>query len=511
VRKISARKDQWQRIAHAMSIAALVLCANPMWPQTLEVVHTNIDTYQKEVQNTGKLPTDEQGTIGSYIGISEVWSKIGNCAAQDICPDIVLLDTPLNADRSLTVQQIGQAPHDLPSEAGANPILGFKDEDHGTAMAGIIAAQNGTSGLVGVNPEARLFAVDWSYYGAKESTRAALVDVLGDVFTHRKTTPPILVLASGWTSDIPLSKLPCGSGQRFPNHGALENFFSIHPGVMIIVSAGQDQKSGGKDITRNSTLAPQNLGDCSNVIVVTACSACSDSSPKIPDWANYSTEGLVQIAAYGDDVLTIKGSGYLTEMKGGTSPAAAFVAGVASAMVAKWPNSYNFRPASVKFRLQLTATPSLVGPEGSKLSSGILYPELAIKNPTADYLATPNTSFVEVHNAGWCVDQIQVSRNGGSAEAIIDVATIYRISCPATDQCTVFHADLEEQQAGIIERSGPGTIKGNILLNASTSRDPGKLANPAIFEADGATYRPAEFTEIVLNASRQPVGGRSCQ
>jgi hypothetical protein len=505
---IRVRLEQGMRRArYAACVAALVLVPEATLAQAASVLPTEILKYETKVRNAGTIPSGEQGTIGSYIGISALWNDISECAAQDVCPDIILLDTPVRADQNLTIQIIGDLPATLTTVSGPDPIPLSQAEDHGTEMAGIIAAQKGTRGVVGVNPEGRVYSVDWDNYGASEARRSALVGVLGNSITHSKNNPPIIVLASGWRSELPISKLPCGGGQRFPSRGALENFFSIRPGILIIVSAGDDRdKNISQDITRNSTFAPQNMGDCENVIVVTACSECDKPIPKIPDWANYSTEGLVQIAAYGGDILTTKGNGYLTVMSGGTSAAAGFVAGVASAMMAKWPSFYNFRPADLKFRLQLTSTPF----EGAKLSAGILDAMLAFKDPGVDYLSVPNSKSDPVKIAGWCVDQIQVSKNGGTSADVIDVSNVYRIYCPSIDQCTVYHADLQQRQAGIVQRSGPGAIVGNILLSTNRSVQTVDLTNPVIFEtADGSTYRPGEFIDIVLNTSRQPIIGQS--
>src|SRR5260370_32579401 len=159
-------------------------------------------------------------------------------------------------------------------------------------------------------------------------------------------------------------------------------------------------------------MAPENMGDCDNVIVVTACLDCKSAAPKIPEWANYSTSGFVHIAAYGDIVLSTGSDDHLTIVPGGTSPSAAFVAGVASAMVSKWPKTYKDLAWLVKFRLQVTSTPALTGTDALKVNAGIMDAEVAFENPERDYLSTVEEKNKAKDTQGWCVDQIEISKDG---------------------------------------------------------------------------------------------------
>jgi hypothetical protein len=199
-------------------------------------------------------------------------------------------------------------------------------------------------------------------------------------------------------------------------------------------------------------------------------------------------------------------------MPGGTSAATAFVAGVASAMMSKWPATYYTQPVEIKRRLQITSTPFASRIENSKVSSGILNPDLAMENPSLSYVRTKSAGLAIADKPEWCVDQIKVSRDGQTADDIVDIRTIYRIVCATLDHCIVFHSDIEQWAAGIVERSGPGAIKGNILQvdRDSTLPDKVDLKDPVLFTTNGIPYRANQFTDFVLHAIAPHVGQRTC-
>ena len=114
------------------------------------------------------------------------------------------------------------------------------------------------------------------------------------------------------------------------------------------------------------------MGNVENVIVVTAYEDSSTPFPHLRRDSNYSLDGLVHIAGPGGEIpSTISNGKYVAT--GGTSEAAAFVAGVASAMVSLYPTYYP-TAEKVKFRLQITASQEVKEKHGEikRLGPGII-------------------------------------------------------------------------------------------------------------------------------------------
>ena len=110
------------------------------------------------------------------------------------------------------------------------------DDQHGTAMAGIISARRGETGVIGVNPTAHIFSVDWDYYRFDMQKRLALVNILGPHIKPQHL--PIFVFATDWeSSGSPLS--PCNQRQ---NSEILGNFMVNTTTPLIIAAAGDAPK-----------------------------------------------------------------------------------------------------------------------------------------------------------------------------------------------------------------------------------------------------------------------------
>jgi hypothetical protein len=152
------------------------------------------------------------------------------------------------------------------------------------------------------------------------------------------------------------------------------------------------------------------LGYFRNVIVVTACDDCFGRNPHIAPWANYSTSGLVSLAApggsQGDPIIsTADRNSYANAY--GTSQAAAFVAGVAAEL-----RSCNtgLTPYQIKERLVITASPILDGSINHKINSGVVNAEIALKlDPQQSYVALrADGRFQSLTDMHWCRSAIRV-------------------------------------------------------------------------------------------------------
>ena len=474
------------------------------------VRESDITKYKASVSDAKSYPTAEQGTIASYLGIEETWHDINQCGDSDICPDVFLFDKPVRPHHNLGFETIGHVSTSPTQQNMAKEriVSPYNEDEHGTALAGIISARRVDTGVIGVNPTAHIFSLDWDYYRLNKDSRSDLTKTLGERIARNPKHLPIMVFATDWEANSGPSFSPCSERQK---QDVLANFLVHTTTPLIIAAAGQVDKGMGMDIDRSYPLAPENMGDCENVIVVTACLDCNSTTPKIPSSANYSTTGIVQIAAYGDSVLTTGSGDRLTVVLGGTSPAAAFVAGVASAMVSRWPNTYKDHASLVKFRLQVSSTPNLRGVEALKVSAGILNASLAFEDPERDYLSTVGEKNKAKQVQGWCVDQIEMSKDDGTPSDLIGVSDIYRVYCAEGDRCTIYHADTLQRLAGVVLRSGPGKLVGHVFaLGTGQLENTTHREEQVLFKADGRLFTSMNFTDLMLHDAMSRLSAGNC-
>jgi hypothetical protein len=452
-------------------------------------VETPADRFMQMARSPVRIPYNVQGLIGSFAGITRTQPDLNICQRGNACPEIVLIDTPVELH-----------PDIAPAiKAGGNASLGRSDivendlqiievgdynetADHGTYMAGIIASQDNNYGLIGLHPGAKITALDW----LKLESRAYK---LGELIQKRDDSPgmQIYVFASSW-------KWHPGAEDDLINSNAISRKIrNIAP--LWITAAGQSNGGGGADIDRIFSQGPMNLGFLKNVIVVTAYRLDNQGVPHLLSDANYSSHGLVHIAAPGENIpSTISVSKYASGS--GTSPATAFVAGVASGMVSKW--DYYRAPDRVKFRLQLTATPSLPSVDANKVVSGVLDPALALLDPAREWIRNTAGDYIQVNLDHWCgssfriIDPVTMTPvlNGGNIEPNL-IYRLYRVGNSDNwfiyTKVTGANGDL---MAGELQRIGPGllVVDGQITPAA-----------PIFDGSDGTPYTSQSFRDVILS------------
>ena len=195
----------------------------------------------------------------------------------------------------------------------------------------------------------------------------------------RSARPVFLVAAdflTGWNhTDLAGGRLVDPEVRK--EHPPVATIYDERP--LMIVAAGQEEGPGNPArLGPTSPHSPQNLGDLEGVLVVTACTECSPFRTRIMDRAHVpdGDNGAIQLVAPGGTAVP----GWIDELHvgaaPGTSQAAAFAAGAASSMIARFPTWYS-RSKNVKIRMQATAWP-LVGGMGhepnvqSKASVGLV-------------------------------------------------------------------------------------------------------------------------------------------
>lgn len=434
--------------------------------------------------------------------------KLDWVACGQKCPDLYLIDKPVRKHPSLSTAVLdGLVDDPEPPLAGNCALPPIKPADHGTHLAGIIGASGPT--CVGLNPAARIHS--WDREGDAALMRTD-IDAAQDRHDTNGTTVglPVFVFASSW-----------GFPNKDPQRDRLDNDtvrFRTNPiadtvasfGGLWIVAAGQPDAAGEQplDITKRLPLGPMNLGDQRNVIVVTACVNCASAQPALREPVNYSTERMVHLAAPGDDMPGPAGSRRLG-LGGGTSQAAAFVAGVASAMISKYPSDFD-RPELVKSRLQYTSRPVLTGSAADRVTAGVVDPAVALLDPERHYVLRRLGTFAPVALDGWCTDSIQLvdpdtmqPLKDGTIRTR-DILRLYRVNrgdaSGASAQWMVYTKwPWSGGQPGDVLRLGPGTFT---LPGSRAGRA------PSIVKAKGADGIALSTIDDLL--IRPPLGSTSC-
>ena len=196
---------------------------------------------------------------------------------------------------------------------------------HGTHVAGTVAAVDNDIGVIGVAPEAYLYAV--KVLG--DSGSGSYSDVIQGIQWSVNTGKQVISMSLG------------GSGHSQALKDAVDN--ARARGVIVVAAAGN---SGDGNPSTNNVLYPAKYD---SVIAV----AATDSNDAVASWSSDGSE--VDVSAPGVSVYsTYKGSGYAT--MSGTSMATPHVTGTVALML-----KAGIRPSDVQSKLQSTSVDLLPG------------------------------------------------------------------------------------------------------------------------------------------------------
>ena len=337
------------------------------------------------------------------------------------CPDIILLDKPLQVHPDLKDAIPAQEPdRSLENETLLRDgketfeVIGWHDTYHATHLAGIIASRRNGFGLVGVDPDARVIWWNWDDLSNNRPEVATMVD-RRQREAEVSGAFQIYMFATSWST------------QAFNTHAqlisddTLSKRFNDERALLVVAAGEADARLNQtpQRIELKTTQAPMNQGDQEYVVVVTGCSPCVAPGAQLLPSANHSPT-FVHVAAPAKSVLSTAW-GTKDAAGDGTSQATAFVAGLASAMVARYPLLYK-DAWQVKQRLQVTSTPiELIGPDaqqGEKLAAGIVDPALATSNPKVERLKAKGAAAQEFENLSWNVDNLRMAFVGGGRRTI---------------------------------------------------------------------------------------------
>jgi len=341
-----------------------------------------------------------------YISLLNA-TKNPACAAQCArpntpgCPQIVLVDQAVAAHPDLaaaTGQPAAQQPMTIAAaSAGAAPPpvswcpFGQYDSKvhHGTHLAGIMVSSGAKTGFTGLAPNVGLDSQNIPDNGIK----AMLDEKFGSPFTK------IYVYAGQFINNSPISD----DQARRSKPPQVEDMLASTG--LWVVAAGQVPQV---DIGKRSPQSPMNLGDQRNVVVVTSCEDCYSAAPTVSSWANYSSEGLVTLAAPGGtDGRKIPSTISSTDfgVAYGTSQATALVAGLAAAMAACYPQRLNVAPL-LKQRLETISRPAPW--DEMRVSAGIVDASLAFNDPDLQWVKLSGDTLKSSPRAWFCTEKVRL-------------------------------------------------------------------------------------------------------
>ena len=283
-------------------------------------------------------------------GIDRVDADLSSAVAGDargaVNVDVAIIDTGIDARH-----------RDLDVVGGVNCVPGNRSSDdangHGTHVAGTVAARDNRTGVVGVAPGARLWAVR-VLNSQGQGTWSSIICGIDWVTAHADTI------------EVANMSLGGSAGEGSCSDGGMRAAIcrSVSAGVTYVVSAGNSAADA-------RYFAPESFDE---VITVSAIAEFDGKpgglgSPQFPygdddTFAFFSNYGAdVDLTAPGVCVLsTWRGGGYNTIS--GTSMASPHVAGAAAAYIAGHPGS---SPAQVKAALLAGGTDDWTGdPDSTK-------------------------------------------------------------------------------------------------------------------------------------------------
>lgn len=304
------------------------LQANP------NVAYVEVDGY-KDLHHDASVGELQWGT--NRIDAEAVWDAVGgNSGAGVVVAD---LDTGIDSSHPDLDANILAAWSVAGKADAANPSTDASDRNgHGTATAGVIAAERGNGGVVGVAPDASIIAIQIS-----KGSRLKLSDIVDGI-----------ELAIDLEVDV--MNMSFGGGESPSENAALQA--AADAGIVMVASAGNS--SGG------SVGFP-----AANPNVIAVSSAAIDDS-----LSSFSSVGpQVELIGSGSNIYTTYKDGTYVHING-TSFSSPQVAGVAALVIGSGVTD------AAAVRAALTGTAEDIGLSVNQQGSGLVDAENAVLGTT---------------------------------------------------------------------------------------------------------------------------------
>lgn len=403
------------------------------------------------------------------------------------CSEIWLVDeTPLSlhADFEFTVAAEGS---ELENKVCPNTPFDERTH-HATHLASIMVSRANNIGYVGVSPQSVLeypqpvdiFPV-WNWW-------TSVIDELSSDGNPKDAPVPRVLVFTSETRDISASSLD-DNGKLIHERMRLSHGFAreiTNSFDLMVAAVGQPDGDveTGEQIDLRTPLLPQTLGNKKNVLIVTACQNCSSEDATIWRKANYSYPQvvdedpthpvhLVGVAAPGGDPLPALVSDGQVASAPGTSQAAAYVGGLAGAMLNCYPDGFN-QPMELKERILQTARPPRDAEDRKRVATGIVDAQAAMLDPKQHWLKRAVADQYEaVDITEWCIPTDLQLKDPASRQELLAFAIApgrvvrwLRARSAVHDGFDYYafqepRFNGEEIPDSALKRTGPGFYEGN--------------------------------------------------
>lgn len=293
-------------------------------------------------------------TTGTGIRRMQAVDKLNNAAGVDVA----VIDSGIDVDHpDLAANIVGGTNCSKGSRSNYDDANG-----HGTHVAGVIAAADNGTGVVGVAPEADIWAVRVLDSGGSGSTSDVICGI--DFVDSRSPAKGGSITVAnmslgGWGGDDGA----CGALNNDAMHAAICR--AVADGVTFVVAAGNATAdvSQMRPAAYDEVLTVTALGDADGLPCgrgAASSYAADDTFASFSNFANYPADQAHVVGAPGVGIYsTYRGGGYAT--LNGTSMASPHVAGAAALYLASHPGA---SPATVLTALRAAAEPKDVNYNG---------------------------------------------------------------------------------------------------------------------------------------------------
>jgi hypothetical protein len=467
--------------------------------------------------SSNKIAIGQEGAYAALVGVDDeiMQRRRLQCeqpASQAQRPEVILVDGPVVQGPELAAALTsGAAAASAPARAAPLPQACMVEELHGgasasmhaTHLAGIIASARNGQAFAGLSPESHLTNLVLPQPPTKSDYYRLWLSLQATANAH-------ILQVYSFASQFD----DYDSSDRTGDNSQLldaDHRFKLHLSQFIkdfmplwFTAVGQVAQGSPSEFFTITPRSPQNLGDLRNVVVVTACKDCASAQPHIWGQAYFSVrDQLVHIAAPGGDAVPGMATAKSHVALQGTSPASAFVAGVAAEMIRCHPTA--FRSAvQIKERLQVTARPFPNEEDARKVTSGIVDPSAALLDPHKTWLRRIGDSdYQPISILKWCTPSLNLSDAEGfeNPDWGARTAKILRIvKVPGDREQWVIFTTLADNDsakwAGKIRRIGPGSW----LTNTS-------LALVVDSHNDGSKLTLGAISDLIISDESRPQSG----